>query len=288
MNERVSLKASYAKMVQYIHLISNSGVTLPTDIWYPSTQNVAPEISHQVAAGYNYILGDGYLLGHEFYYKWLKNQIDFKDNARLFANDNVEEEFAFGDGYSYGTEVELEKNTGKLTGWIGYTLALVKRGNFPNIMSGRYFSPRYDRRHNLTVVAMYQLNKKWNLSATFVYGSGDLTWLPIGKFSFQDIDGTQINFITPSYGDRNTFRMPSYNRLDIGFVRTFKHKWGESDLTFSAYNVYNRRNVYFYYTDIEFKDIMQGGVTIQVPSKVALKQVSLFPIIPSITWNFKF
>jgi outer membrane receptor for ferrienterochelin and colicin len=288
LNENLSLKASYAKMVQYIHLISNSGVTLPTDIWYPSTKNVAPEISHQVAAGYNYILGDGYLLGHEFYYKWLKNQIDFKDNARLFANNNIEEEFAFGDGYSYGTEIELEKNTGKLTGWIGYTLALVKRGNFPNIMSGRYFSPRYDRRHNLTVVVMYQLTKKWNLSATFVYGSGDLTWLPIGKFSFQDVDGTQINFITPSYGDRNSFRMPSYNRLDVGFVRTFKHRWGESDLTFSAYNVYNRRNVYFYYTDIEFKDVTQGGVTIKVPSKVALKQVSLFPIIPSITWNFKF
>ncbi|MEO7176139.1 MAG: TonB-dependent receptor [Saprospiraceae bacterium] len=286
LDERWSLKASYAKMNQYIHLVSNSGISLPTDIWYPSTKNVKPESSDQFALGVNYLLGKGFLLNHEVYYKHYSNLIDFVDHAQLFANDDLEQEFSFGKGYAYGTEFSIEKNEGKLTGWIGYTLAWVKRGEF-SFMDGRYFSPRYDRRHNLTVVAMYQWNKRISTSATFIFGNGDKGWLPAGRFAFQDVPGGQFQPVVPVYGDRNTFQMPDYHRLDLGIVIKFFPKWGESDLTISVYNAYSRRNAFFIYLAPEYASGNENPV-LEVPERIAAKQVTLFPILPSLTYNFKF
>lgn len=292
-NNRFSLKGSYAHMRQYLHLVSSSGIALPTDVWYPSTAAVKPEISDQVAVGGSILLGNNIFLTNEYYYKWLDNQIDFIDGAELFANDRLEEEFAFGDGYAYGMELSVEKKEGKFQGWIGYTLAWIKRGNFrgvkADIMDGRYFSPRYDRRHDISIVGMYKLNNRFTFTASWVYGSGDLTWLPEGRLIFQDIYGAPLQTIVPVYGDRNTFRLPDFHRLDLGLVIKFFPKWGESDLTISVFNAYDRRNAFFIYIEPEFAEGMDTqGQIITFPQRLAPKQVSLFPILPSFTFNFKF
>ncbi len=287
-NPRWSIKGGYARMKQYVHLISNSGISLPTDVWYPSTNAVHPQRSDQVSAGFSYLIAKGLLLTNEYYYKWLKNQVDFRDGANLFLNEEIEREFEFGKGYAYGTEVSLEKDFGKLSGWIAYTLAFVKRGGFPGIMDGRYFSPRYDRRNDIKVVATYKFNRRWTASATWVYGSGDLAWLPGGRALFQDIKGGSIDPVTPIYGDRNTFRLPAYHRGDISVIYYMFPKWGESNLTLSIYNVYDRRNPYFLTLETEFKTVKQGEVEVKIPEKISARQVSLFPILPSITWNFNF
>jgi len=287
-NPRWSIKGGYARMKQYVHLISNSGISLPTDVWYPSTNAVHPQRSDQVSAGFSYLIAKGLLLTNEYYYKWLKNQVDFRDGANLFLNDEIEREFEFGKGYAYGTELSLEKDFGKLSGWIAYTLAFVKRGGFPGIMDGRYFSPRYDRRNDIKVVATYKFNRRWTASATWVYGSGDLAWLPGGRALFQDIKGGSIDPVTPIYGDRNTFRLPAYHRGDISVIYYMFPKWGESNLSLSIYNVYDRRNPYFLTLETEFKTVKQGEVEVKIPEKISARQVSLFPILPSITWNFNF
>jgi hypothetical protein len=287
-NPRWSIKGGYARMKQYVHLISNSGISLPTDVWYPSTDAVHPQRSDQVSAGFSYLIAKGLLLTNEYYYKWLKNQVDFRDGANLFLNEEIEREFEFGKGYAYGTEVSLEKDFGKLSGWIAYTLAFVKRGGFPGIMDGRYFSPRYDRRNDIKVVATYKFNRRWTASATWVYGSGDLAWLHGGRALFQDIKGGSIDPVTPIYGDRNTFRLPAYHRGDISVIYYMFPKWGESNLSLSIYNVYDRRNPYFLTLETEFKTVKQGEVEVKIPEKISARQVSLFPILPSITWNFNF
>lgn len=296
LSPRISLKASYARMYQYVHLVSNSNIALPTDIWYPTTQNVKPQISDQVAVGWGFQLSKDLLLTNEFYYKWLDNQIDFKDFAELFANDNLEEEFAFGRGYAYGMEIGVEKTEGRFTGWLGYTLAFIRRGEFTGldgeqIDGGAFFPPRYDRRHDLSVVGMYELNPKLTFSASFVYGSGDISWLPTGRFFFQDSPGRFPFPAVPDFPERNNFRLPPYHRLDLGLVIHFDPKWGESDLTISVYNALNRRNPYFVYIEPEVEEVQPingEGEPFEVLTGVAAKQVSLFPIIPSLTYNFKF
>jgi TonB dependent receptor/CarboxypepD_reg-like domain/TonB-dependent Receptor Plug Domain len=286
---KVAVKASYARMFQYVHLVSNSSISLPTDVWYPSTKGVKPERSDQVALGYSWLVSKKYFLTQEVYYKWMKNQIDFVDHAELFANPNLETQFAFGDGFATGMEIELEKKEGKLTGWIGYTLSLVRRGNFSNIMEGRYYGPRNDRRHNATVVAIYKFSPRWSATATWVYGSGDLSWIASGRLTFQDVEGTQLQPVVPVYGDRNAVRLPAYHRMDLGVVYNLKPKWGDSDLTLSIYNAYDRRNPYIVFLEPELSTVdLGGGQSIDLPTRIAAKQVSLFPVLPTITWNFSF
>ncbi len=294
-NDRVSLKGSYARMFQYLHLIANAGAALPTDVWYPSTERVKPQESNQVALGVSYLLGRNFLLNVETYYKALNNQLEFVDGAELFANDNLEEEFAIGRGDARGFEVSIEKNEGRFSGWIGYTLAYVQRGNFRTVEPSAifaqqgYFSPIYDRRHDLSVVAMFEINRRLTASATFIYGSGDLRWLPTGRFSFQDVQGAALDFVVPHYQERNNYRLPAYHRLDLGLVWRFFPKWGESDLTFNVINAYDRRNTFFIYFQPEFTKVSDGqGINFEVPNRISARQVSLFPVLPSITWNFKF
>lgn len=282
----LSAKASYARMYQYLHLVANSSISLPTDVWYPSTAGVKPQRSDQASAGIQWLIGDNFLASNEYYYKRLANQVDFKNFADLFANDKLEQEFTFGKGYAYGTEIYLEKKSGPLTGWIGYTLAFVRRGEFSDIMGGRYFSPRYDRRHDLSIVAIWAINRRLSASATWIYGSGDLAWLPIGRLTFQDIPGGQLQPVVPIYGDRNNVRLPAYHRLDLGLVIRFFPKWGESDLTISVYNAYDRRNPYFLYLDAATAPDENLGV--DVITGIAARQVSLFPVLPALTYNFKF
>lgn len=286
-SSKVSVKAAFTRMYQYVHLVSNSGASLPTDIWYPSNKVVKPQRSDQVAAGVSMMLGPNYLLTNEVYYKWLKQQVDFRDGAQIFVNENLDEEFVFGRGWGYGDEIYLEKKRGdgkglydRLSGWIGYTLSWSYR-QFPDINYGNKFFPRYDRRHDVSVVLIQELSKRWNVTATWIYGTGQAVSLPEAWFLQTDpVPGTDPTII-PIYTERNGFRMPANHRADLGVVYNLFPKWGESDLTLSIYNVYSRRNPFFIYFDIEDNDL-------GIPEKVAAKQVSLFPIIPSITWNFKF
>ncbi|MBC7451025.1 MAG: TonB-dependent receptor [Cytophagales bacterium] len=278
--ERQSIKLSYARMFQYIHLASNSGASLPTDIWYPSTANVHPQISDQVAAGHQIsFFHDKLFLSNEIYYKYMQHMIDFRDGAQLFVNNNLEGEFVYGKGWSYGWECYLEKKTGRTTGWIGYTLSWTWR-QFDAINNGNLFPARYDRRHDISVVLMHKLTDRIFVSATWVYGTGNAISLPVGRILVQDVlDANPI--VVPVYTDRNAFRMAAYHRMDLGLVYKLKPKWGEADLTFSIYNVYNRKNPYFiYFEEVKNSD----GVVVAYRAK----QVSLFPIIPTLTFNFRF
>ncbi|UOQ95916.1 TonB-dependent receptor [Hymenobacter sp. 5317J-9] len=288
-NSKLSLKANYALMYQYAHLASNTGASLPTDIWYPSRLSVKPQRSQQVSTGVSWLLfGGKFLLTDEVYYKWAQNQVDFRDGAQIFANPNLDQEFLFGKGWSYGNELYLEKQKGKTTGWIGYTLAWSWR-RFPpqrgttGINDGRDYYPSYDRRHNLNVVVLHQLNTRLSLTASFVYTSSAPTTLPAGRFPLQNVPGGEI-LAVPVYPDRNTYRLIPYHRLDLGVVWKLRPvRFGtERDLTFSIYNAYDRRNAYFVYFEISRNpntDLIDGFTA---------QQVSLFPIIPSVTYNFKF
>jgi hypothetical protein len=281
LSNQASLKASAARMYQYVHLVSNSGASLPTDIWYPSGRIVRPQRSDQLAGGISVLLGRGkFLLTNEVYYKWMKNQTDFRDGAQLFVNPDLEQEFVFGKGWGYGNEIYLEKKEGRTTGWVGYTLSWTFR-KFDAINEGHRFFPRYDRRHDVTTVVMHELSKRLSFTATWIYGTGNAISLPVGRFIIQDVEGASFT-VVPEYLERNSFRMAPYHRLDLGLVWKFKRKWGESDLTFSVYNAYNRRNPYFIYFE-ELRDKITDLI-----SGFKAKQVSLFPAIPSVTYNFKF
>ncbi len=281
LSENTSLKASASRMYQYVHLVANSGASLPTDIWYPSGRLVQPQRSDQLAAGISTLLFKGkLLLTNEVYYKWMKNQLDFRDGAQLFVNPRLEEEFVFGRGWGYGNEIYLEKREGRTTGWIGYTLSWTYR-KFNDINNGNPFFPRYDRRHDVSAVLIHEFSRRLSFTTTWVYGTGNAISLPVGRFLVQDINGSNFT-VVPEYLQRNSFRMAPYHRLDVGLVWRFFPKWGESDLTLSVYNTYNRKNPYFIYFE-EVRDTQTDIIT-----GFKAKQVSLFPVIPSITYNFKF
>ncbi len=303
-NERLTLKGSYARMHQYVHLVSTAGIALPTDVWYPSTERIKPQTSDQIAIGGSYLIGKDFFLTNEYYFKYLDNQLSFVDWADLFANDELEETFAIGKGYGYGFELGLEKKVGNLKGWAGYTLAWIRRGKFKTINDqvftsspDGYFQPRYDRRHDVSIVTMFDfgkqlqnsVKKRFTISATVVYGSGDKAWIPPGRAAILDVYGGEFQPIVPDFGDtRNNITLPYFLRADFGLVLNFDPKWGESDLTFSIFNVTNRRNAFFIYLEpvIQEQDFL--GTIQEIPVGVKAKQVSLFPIIGSLTWNFKF
>jgi hypothetical protein len=234
-----------------------------------------------VALGYSWLFANQkYLLTNEVYYKWMKNQIDFRDGAQLFVNDNLDEEFLFGRGDAYGNELYLEKKQGRTTGWIGYTLSWSYR-KFAEINNGSRFPTRADRRHDITAVVLHQLKPRLHFTATWVYGTGNAFSIPVGRFGLQGQYGDSESVI-PIYLNRNQFRLAPYHRLDLGLVYKLRPRHGESDLTFSVYNAYNRRNPYFVYFD-QVKD-EATDITLEYKAK----QVSLFPVIPSVTYNFKF
>ena len=270
LNNSSSVKASYNRNYQYLHLLSNSNSGTPTDLWIASSPLVKPQVADQVALGYfRNFKENTYEFSVEVYYKNLLNQVDFEDGGSALNNPDVEADLAFGIGRTYGLEVFLKKKKGDFTGWISYTLAKSER-QFDNINDGDWFSARQDRTHDLSIVAMYQLSPKWSLSSSFVYYTGDAVTFPVGKYF---VDGALVNL----YGDRNSERMPDYHRLDFGATYTVKDtdKF-YSDLSFSVYNVYNRKNAY----SIDF-GLDDSGNT-------QATKLSLFGIVPSVTWNFKF
>ena len=274
-----SLKASYTMNYQYIHLASLASVSLPTDLWVPSTDLVRPQEGHQWAGGYFHNFFDNQLeTSIEGYYKLMYNQIEYKDGAAPGDNvkDNPDNNFTFGNGDSYGMEVFIRKNGKRLTGWVGYTLSWTNRV-FPEINNGNEFPARYDRRHDLSVVGSFRISDRWSVSAIFVYGTGSALTVPVSRYF---IDGELVS----EFGERNSFRMPDYHRLDLGATlhpNPKKNKRFKSTWNFSIYNVYSRQNPFFVYFNTEVNPDDQS-VTIEA------RQVSIFPILPSVTWNFKF
>ena len=267
-----SIKGGYSRTVQNLHLLSNTTSGNPTDIWIPSSNNIKPELGDQYSAGYfRNLKKNTYEFSAETYYKWMANQIDYRNGAELILNQEVEGELVYGTGRAYGLELLVRKKTGKFTGWIGYTLSRTER-KFDEIDNGKYFAARQDRTHDLTVVAMYELNNKWALSANFVYYTGNAVTFPSGKY---EMDGQIVNY----YSERNGYRMPAYHRLDLGATYYRKRTdTYESSWSFSVYNAYGRENAY----TISFRESDTN------PGQTEAFQLSLFRWIPSITYNFHF
>ncbi len=275
-NDETSVKAAVTRNLQYIHLVSNSGTTLPTDLWVPSTYIVKPQISWLYAAGlFKNFADNKYETSLEIYYKDMQNQVEYQEGYTPSLND-PENEFVFGRGWSYGAEFFVNKTKGRFTGWVGYTLSWTWR-KFAQLNDGEKYPTKYDRRHDLSVVANYEKNKKWKFGAVFVYGTGNAITLPE---RFYIINGV----LTQEYSKLNQYRMKSYHRIDLSATLTptpkKKHKLS-SYWIFSIYNLYSRLNPYFIYFD-------QTGSALNGDLNVEARQVSLFPILPAVTWNFKF
>ncbi len=272
LSESKSLKSSYTRNSQYLHLLSNSTAALPTDLWVMSSNNIKPQIADQIALGYYQNFSNNkYEFSAEVYYKDMQNQIEYKNAANLRGNENVESELLYGDGRAYGLELFLKKRLGDFNGWIGYTISRTER-KFDEISDGSYFPSKQDRTHDLSLVGIYQLSNRWTLSGTFVYNTGNAITFPSGKYQ---IDGKTMFY----YTERNGYRMPDYHRLDLNATLNGKpERKYQSSWTFGFYNAYNRHNAY----TIDFQDNPDDTTRTQAV------QTALFGIIPSITWNFKF
>ncbi|MBP9688629.1 MAG: TonB-dependent receptor [Bacteroidia bacterium] len=282
LNSNTSVKASFTQTYQFLHLATTSGAQFPSDLWVPSSRLVKPQLAYQYAVGlFKNFNENAYETSIEAYYKPMYNQIEFKPGANLFFNQNLENEMIFGQGLSYGVEFFAKKKFGQLTGWFGYTWSRSTR-QFDELNQGKSYFFRYDRTHDLSLVASYQINKKWSGTLVFVYGTGNAATLPTSRYTYQpgfDLTENQPKFnFVDVYDKINDFRLPAYHRMDISFTyyqrktETFESSWN-----FSIYNLYNRANPYFIYfvPDIEAQ-------------KVRAYMVYLFPILPSVAWNFKF
>ncbi|MBC8032741.1 MAG: TonB-dependent receptor [Chitinophagaceae bacterium] len=272
LNNSSSLKLSYVRNVQNLHLISNSTTSSPSDKWVASSNIIKPELSDQVSIGYYKNLFDNkYELTVETYYKDLQNQIDYRDGADVFTNDAIETQLLFGKGRAYGLEWLLKKTSGKFTGWLSYTLSKTER-KINGINNNEWYNARQDRTHDVAIVASYALNKKWTFSANWIYYTGDAVTFPSGKYRVDE----QVVYY---YTERNGYRYPSYHRLDLGATLQLKKKKKfSSELVFSIFNAYGRENTY----TIAFQDSETD------PNKTEAVQTALFKFVPSVSYNFKF
>lgn len=275
-----SIKASYTRMNQFLHLIPNSTAGLPTDIWVPSSNKTKPQSSTQYAIGYFRNFKENAIeTSVEVYYKDMNNQVLFGEGKQLKINVNLDSLIVHGSGKSYGAEFFVKKNTGKLTGWVSYTISKTTQ-QFKDLNFGKDFPFKYDKRHNLAITASYQFTKTWTFSSVFVFTSGAAFTVPTGRISTLN-SGSIFEGNYYVYEGRNNYRMASYHRLDLSFsnkktVKMFKKRY-EREWAFGVYNAYSRQNPYFVYFEID-----------ALTSKPTAKQVSLLPIVPSVSFNFKF
>ncbi|SHL36572.1 TonB-dependent Receptor Plug Domain [Chitinophaga jiangningensis] len=279
-NEDQAVKASYNRMCQYIHLISNTASVSPLDIWAPSDQYLLPEILDQWALGYFRNLGNGkYSLETEAFYKRTKNKADYIDGAELIANKAIERVLLNGEARAYGLELMLKKNTGRLTGWLSYTLSRAEQrtpgrnADEPGINNGEWYRANYDKTHNLSLTAAYQATSKWSFGGNFTYQTGKAATYPVGKYQYQDIT-------IANYGIRNGNSLPAYHHLDLSATYIpkpdSKKKW-KGEWIFSIYNVYGRNNT----AAVLFEQNKETGAS-------EAKRISIFGIIPGVTYNFSF
>jgi hypothetical protein len=256
-------------------LLSNSGIGLPTDLWVSSTAKVKPQFSQQVALGTTTNLwNNAFEFSAETYYKQMENLIEYKEGASFISNTDWQSTVETnGSGRAYGFELLLRKKKGKTTGWVGYTLAWSER-QFTNLNEGAWFPYRFDRRHDISIVLNHAFSKKFDLGLTWVYGTGNSFTAPLAKFVLPNANGFGREF--ERFSDRNALRMPAYHRLDIGFNWHVPTKWGESTWNLSFYNAYSRQNPFYLY------------LSENSAGQKRINQVSLFPIIPSLSYQFKF
>jgi TonB-dependent Receptor Plug Domain/CarboxypepD_reg-like domain len=292
----VAIKASFASMYQYINLLTNEGFSLPTDLWVPSTDKIKPQESWQVALGVAKTIKEDYELSVEGYYKAMNNVVSYREGSSFLGFDtDWQDKVTQGKGNSYGAEVFLQKKEGKTTGWIGYTLAWTNR-QFANdnpdlaINGGKWFPFKYDRRHDISVVVTHQFSKKFSLSGVWVYGTGNAISLPETVFNAPNDVLDRFNFgnsSNPKYeisSEKNTYRMPAYHRLDVNFAFTKKKKHWTRTWNFGAYNAYSHANPYAVFLGSKtVKDSQNNPV--RVPT---FRQYSFLPIVPYITYGFKF
>lgn len=273
LGKRNSLKLAYRRTTQFLHLLSNSSLGLPTDVWMPPDKDIRPQSSNQFVLGYYQTFSDNkYEFTSEIYYKTLRNIIDFKDNANLFVNKHIDTQILRGDGYAYGNEYMLEKKTGDLTGWIAYTFSQTQY-QIDGVNNNNYFSPRWDIRHNLSITGNYQLNKRWSVSGTFKFTSGGFVTVPEGIFIY---NGSAFNY----YSERNGYQIEPYHRLDVS--ATYKSRKNDkrkrqSEWVFGIYNIYDRKNIYTLFARQESNLI-----------STQFSKMYLFGIVPSVTYNLKF
>ena len=270
-----SIKASYNRMVQNLHLISNTNSPTPLDIWLPSSTYIKPLIANQVGLGYFRNFNKNmFETSAEVYYKKMKNVIDYVDGAELFLKENLETELLHGSGYAYGLELYAKKQEGRLTGWISYTLARSMR-KIPGINEGEAYPSSYDRTHNVSLVTNYDLSKRWNFSASWIFATGNPTSYPIAKY---DVQGNTMYY----YAARNSNRIPDYHRLDVSFTYDFKkndHRKVKQSLNFSIYNLYARRNAY----SVTFRQ-NEDNPNVSEATRLSI----IGSMIPSVTYNFNF
>ena len=280
LNDNSSVKASYNRMTQYLHLLSNTSSPTPLDIWTPSGKYVKPQLLDQVALGYfKSFNDDNYSLEVETYYKKIQNRIDYIDGADLIANDAIEQVILNGEARAYGLEILLRKNEGRFKGWLAYTLSKSEQktpgrtANETGINNGNWYNTAYDKTHDISLTTSYDWNKKWKFNANFLFQTGQPTTYPNGQYTYNGIN-------IPSYSNRNEDRLPAYHRLDLSANYTPKpdktSKW-QSYWVFGLYNVYNRRNA----ASITFGENRMTGTN-------EATRLSIFGIIPSISYNFKF
>ena len=285
-NDKSSFKMGYSKMGQFLHLLTNSGIGLPTDLWVPATEKIKPQFSDQIAIGYARTFNDEIELSIEGYYKTMNNLIEYKDGASFNdAQNDWQEKVHVGKGSSYGLELLIEKKIGKTTGWIGYTLSWTNR-LFDSINFGNTYPYRYDRRHDIGIAITHEFNERINCGIVWVYGTGNAVTLGLESYSSFNSsmvgDLPNFNLSNPSVttidhiNSRNNYRMPAYHRLDVSVNIKKEKKWGERTLSFGVYNAYSRQNPFY----LEFTRNENGDPQ--------LSQFSLFPLIPSITYSFKF
>ena len=270
-----SIKASYNRMVQNLHLISNTNSPTPLDIWLPSSTYIKPLIANQVGLGYFRNFNKNmFETSAEVYYKKMKNVIDYVDGAELFLKENLETELLRGSGYAYGLELYAKKQEGRLTGWLSYTLARSMR-KIPGINEGKAYPSSYDRTHNVSLVTNYDLSKRWNFSASWIFATGNPTSYPIAKY---DVQGNTMYY----YAARNSNRIPDYHRLDVSFTYDFKkndHRKVKQSLNFSIYNLYARRNAY----SVTFRQ-NEDNPNVSEATRLSI----IGSMIPSVTYNFNF
>lgn len=272
-----SIKLGLSQSAQYLHLLSNIGIGLPADLWVPATREIKPVIARQASLGFYHELNKSIFVSVEGYYKLMNNLIQYKDGVDFSVDNGTdwEETVTTGKGNAYGWEALIEKKKGNFSGWIGYTMSWSIR-QFDELNNGEPFYHRYDRRHDLSIALSYDITEKWDIGLIFVYGTGNAVTVGSQTYNASDYFGQSWNNEFINYSSLNGYRMPAYHRLDLGANRKKEKKYGLSILSLSIYNVYNRNNPFYIY-----KGVNQSG-------NPALIGVGLFPIIPSISWNFKF
>jgi hypothetical protein len=276
-----ALKGGFSTMRQYIHLLTNESIGLPTDLWLPATDKVRPQDAWQVAVGAAKTFGKNYECSVELYYKEMDNVIAFKEGSSLFQFSDWETRVTQGRGTAYGSEFFVQKKKGRLTGWVGYTLSWANR-QFDELNFGKEYPYKFDRRHDFEIVASYKISERVQISGTWVYATGNSVTFGTSKYVHPSPYGSVSSLYgqtTTELTDRNNFRVPSYNRLDVGIDFKKKKKNHERTWSIGAYNAYNRKNPFFLFLDETY---------VNNKPKTVLKQASLFPVIPSISWAFKF